>query len=265
MKKFIVIGNPIEHSISPKVHNYWFKENNIEATYSKKLILEDQLENFVEKIRKKEINGANVTVPYKEKIIPFLDSLSDQAKEANSVNTLYLLNDKVVGDNTDIGGFFLSIKNKGKNFENKSALIFGSGGVAPSIILALRKLGLKKIIISNRTKEKALKLKEKYNFLEILEWGKTLKADIVINTTSLGLNKNDIINIDFSVFDSNTFFYDVIYNPIETNFLKNAKKKGFLTENGLMMFLNQASAAFNIWHNVEPEINQNLLNFIKND
>ena len=138
MKNFLVIGNPIEHSISPKIHNYWFKKNGIKATYDKILLIENQLEDFINRIRSKEIYGANITVPFKEKIMPYIDTLSNEAREANSVNTIYLSNDKVVGHNTDIEGFYLSLKNKKLNFRNKNSLILGSGGVTPSIIIALK-------------------------------------------------------------------------------------------------------------------------------
>ena len=106
MKIYSVIGNPIEHSLSPKIHNYWFKENGIKAKYEKQSLLDNQLEDFVKKIKNKEIYGANVTVPFKEKIIPFMDKLTYEASEANSVNTIYLYKNNVVGHNTDIFGFY---------------------------------------------------------------------------------------------------------------------------------------------------------------
>ena len=265
MKNFLVIGNPIEHSISPKIHNYWFKKNGIKATYDKILLIENQLGEFINRIRSKEIYGANITVPFKEKIIPFIDTLSNEARESNSVNTIYLSNDKVVGHNTDIEGFYLSLKNKKLNFRSKNSLILGSGGVTPSIIIALKKLGVDNIIVSNRTKEKAIRLKERFNFLEILEWGKTIKADFIINTTSLGLKENDKINLDYGLLGSESFFYDVIYKPKETNFLKNAKKNGQKFQNGLMMFIHQAAESFEVWHKIKPTIDDNLINYLEND
>ena len=265
MNNYLVIGDPIEHSLSPKIHNYWFKKNNVDANYNKEHISENELKNFVERLRNKEINGANITVPFKEKIIPYLDKLSNEAKVANSVNTIYMSNNKVVGHNTDIAGFYLSLKSKSIDFKNKKALIFGSGGVTPSIILGLRKLGIEKITISNRTLEKAVKLKERFNFVEILKWGQTTEANLIINSTSLGLKEADKINLDKKYFKPDNIFYDVIYNPNETNFLKEAKRNGCNTQNGLLMFLCQAAEAFKTWHNIEPIINDNVINLIKND
>tara|TARA_B100000282_G_C31718469_1_gene484720 strand:+ start:189 stop:986 length:798 start_codon:yes stop_codon:yes gene_type:complete len=265
MKNFLVIGNPIEHSISPKLHNYWFKETKIDAIYQKQQLDENQLNEFINRIREKKLDGANITLPFKEKIIKFVDKLTDEAKEANSVNTIYLSNNSVVGHNTDIAGFYLSLNKSNLNFPNTKALIFGSGGVTPSIIIGLRKFGVKNIFISNRTVEKAIKLKERFKFLEVIEWGKSVKSNLVINTTSLGLKSSDNIELDYSSFDPESFFYDVIYKPTETNFLLNAKKRGHKTQNGLLMFLYQASEAFKKWHKIEPKIDKNLLNFLNND
>ena len=265
MKKYIVIGNPIEHSLSPKLHNYWFKKKNLIANYEREKLLDNQLENFVKKIKDKQINGANVTVPFKEKIIPFMEELTEEAKEANSVNTIYLSGGKIKGHNTDILGFYLSLKNSDTKFRNNSALILGAGGVTASIIISLKKLGLKKIFICNRTKEKAIKLKDRFKFLEILDWGETIKSDIIINSTSLGLNKNETIDFNLDNVDKNSIFYDVIYKPDETNFLKNAKRKGCKVQNGLMMFIYQAAQSFKIWHNIEPTIDKDVINFLKND
>ena len=137
MKKFLVIGNPIEHSLSPTLHNYWIKSNNIDAIYEKTKLDEDELEHIVLQIKQKKIEGVNVTVPFKKAIIPYLDELTAEAESTQSVNTLYLKNNKVVGHNTDIIGFETSIKKTKFNIVNKEVLILGAGGVVPSIIFAL--------------------------------------------------------------------------------------------------------------------------------
>ena len=265
MKKYLVIGNPIKHSMSPKIHNYWFKKYKIKANYTKKKITNNQLKNLINKVRNKKIDGINITVPFKDKVIPFIDKLSKEARIANSVNTIYLSKNRVVGHNTDISGFCLSIKKKKLNLRKKNALILGSGGVTPSIIIGLKKLGIKKIIISNRSKDKALKLKEKFGFLDILDWGKTVKANIIINSTSLGLKKSDNIKIKYNIFEPRSIFYDLIYNPPETNFLKKAKKHSYIFQNGFMMFIYQAAEAFKTWHNIKPKVDKNLIQFLKND
>ena len=262
MKKFLVIGNPIEHSLSPKLHNYWIKSNNIDATYEKKKINEDELEDTVLQIKQKKIEGINVTVPFKKTIIPFLDELTAEAESTQSVNTLYLKDNKVIGHNTDIIGFETSIKKTNFNVFNKEVLILGAGGVVSSIILALKRMKVSKIKISNRTKKNAENLKELFKNLEIIEWGETPNFDVIINATSIGLKKNDYINLDFSLISKNNFFYDVIYNPRETNFLKTGKSLGCTTLNGKLMFIYQALSAFNIWHGIEPRVNEDVIKLL---
>ena len=264
MKKYFVIGNPIDHSLSPKLHNHWFKENNIDAVYDKKKIDENDLENIITKLKKKQINGINVTVPFKKTVIPYLDKLSPEAEQTQSVNTIILNNDNLVGHNTDIVGFSKAIKELNFDIKGKKIFILGAGGVVPSIIFALNKMNVSKIIISNRTKKKAEELKSQFHNLEILDWGDINDFDVIINATSLGLNK-EFINLDFSKFVNDKLFYDVIYNPEETNFLKQGKKLGNKTENGKLMFIYQAFEAFKLWHGIEPQINSNTLEIIKND
>ena len=262
MKKYLVIGNPIDHSLSPELHNYWLKENNIDATYDKKKLEENELENIISEIKKEKINGINVTVPFKKAIIPFLDELSPEAKDTQSVNTIYIQNGITVGHNTDIAGFELAIKYVKYDVSNKKIFILGAGGVAPSIIYSLKKMKASKITLSNRTKEKAENLKKLFEDLEIIDWGETTEFDMIINATSIGLNNEDEIKIDFSSIGSNKFFYDVIYNPRETSFLKKAKLFGNKTENGKMMFIYQAHQSFTIWHKLMPQINQEVINLL---
>ena len=264
MKKYFVIGNPIKHSLSPKLHNYWLKKNKIDAIYDKKKIDQDDLKNVLSEIKEKKINGINVTVPFKKKIIPYLDKLSLEAQQTQSVNTIILNNDNLVGHNTDIVGFEKAIKNLDFNIQGKKVMVLGAGGVVPSIIFALQKMVVSQIIISNRTKKKAEDLRSQFHNLEILDWGDLIDCDVIINATSLGLN-NESINLDFSKYENNKLFYDVIYNPAETNFLKNAKKLGNKTENGKLMFIYQALEAFKIWHGIEPQINSETLEILNND
>ena len=141
IKKYLVIGNPIDHSLSPKLHNFWIKKYNIKADYSKLLVNEKDLNEIVNRVRSDKLDGLNVTVPFKKKIIPHLDILTNVAKEANSVNTIYKSNNKIIGDNTDVDGFLESLKAINFNPENQTAFIVGAGGVALSIIVALKKMG----------------------------------------------------------------------------------------------------------------------------
>ena len=259
IKKYLDIGNPIEHSMSPNLHNHWIKENNIDAVYDKKQLNEIDIEGIISEVKNGKIDGINVTVPFKKSVIPFLDQLTALAKEAQSVNTIFKKDNKIVGDNTDVGGFEQGLKHINYTVKNKKVFILGAGGVAPSIIVALKRLGVDKIILSNRTKEKAENIKKIYSGLEIIDWGKTPDFNMIINATSLGLKNDDEIKLNHADIGPNKLFYDVIYNPNKTNFLLKAKTFGNQVENGKMMFIYQAQLTFKIWHNVLPKINDKLL------
>ena len=258
IKKFLVIGNPIDHSLSPKLQNQWLRENNINAIYDKIKLEDNEIESFIEEIKKQKIVGCNVTVPFKQKVIPFLDKLSPEGKKTQSVNTIIFDNGNLIGHNTDIAGFENAIKSLNFNMKSKKVLILGAGGVVPSIVFALKNMHVSEITITNRTKKKAENLKNFFNNLKVVEWGNVPEFDIVINATSLGL-KGEIINLDFSNVGKNKLFYDIIYNPHETNFLKKGKELGNKVQNGKLMFIYQAQLAFKIWHNISPKINNKLL------
>ncbi len=259
MKKYLVIGNPIKHSLSPKLHNHWLKENNIDALYDKKEIKESDVSGIIDEIRKDKINGINVTIPFKKTVISFLDQLSPLAEEVQSVNTIFKKNNKVIGDNTDVVGFEQGLKHINYNVKNKKIFILGAGGVVPSIILGLKRLGASKITLSNRTKEKAEDLKKNFSGLEIINWGQKTDFDMIINATSLGLEKEDKIELDLSKIGSDKLFYDVIYSPSKTNFLLKGEELGNQIENGKMMFIYQAQLAFKIWHSILPKVHNKLL------
>ena len=264
MKKYLVIGNPIDHSLSPKLQNWWLKENNIDGTYDKIKLEVHEIKNFIKEIKEQKIAGCNVTVPFKKTVIPFLDKLSPEAEQTQSVNTIIYENGDLVGHNTDIAGFDTAIKKLNFSLKGKKVLILGAGGVVPSIIFALKNMNVREIIISNRTKEKAEDLRVLFKDLKILEWGNLTDFHVIINATSLGLN-NETIDLDFSSSGHDKLFYDVIYNPHETRFLKMGKQLGHKTENGKTMFVYQALEAFKLWHKIEPKVNADTFKLLEND
>ena len=264
MKKYSVIGNPIDHSLSPKLQNWWLKENNINAKYDKIKLEDHEIKNFIQDIKKQKIAGCNVTVPFKKTVIPFLDKLSPEAEQTQSVNTITFDNGDLIGHNTDIAGFDTAIKKLNFNVEGKKVLILGAGGVVPSIIFALKKMNVQELIISNRTREKAENLRVLFDNLKILDWGDLTDFHMVINATSLGLN-NETIDLDFSSLGQDKLFYDVIYNPHETHFLKTGKQLGHKIENGKTMFIYQALEAFKLWHKIEPKVNTDTFKLLEND
>ena len=281
MNKYLVIGNPIEHSLSPKLHNYWIKKNNLNAIYEKKKVEEKDLKKLCDDVREGKIEGFNVTVPFKEKIIKYLDGSTDTALAVKAVNTVFRKCEDgeyiTMGDNTDVYGFEQSCPLRNNSKRGASALIIGAGGASKAIILGLFNLNVKCLAITNRTREKAEVLMnqivtpESFRGHFVYEWckdeGSMNKPDIVVNCTSLGLKEEDRIPLDFSKYKKRFFtkkviFYDLIYNPEETDFLLNAKKIGQQAINGKMMFLYQAQKSFTIWHGIKPEINQEVISLL---
>ena len=278
MNKYLVIGNPIEHSLSPLLHNYWFKKYRfLDSIYEKKKVEKKDLKKIVEQIKNDEVKGVNVTVPFKREILNFIDTAPYEVQFTKSVNTLVKENDKVVGYNTDQQGFEISLEENDWDCKDKKILIIGAGGVTPSILSTLIKVdGAEKIYLSNRTRSKAEELKKfwdkalgiyqmKKDTIEVIDWEKKSElCDLIINTTSVGLTKDEKLNFDFSDYNNkkNVLFYDLIYNPKETNFLKDARIRGNRTMNGKMMFLWQAHLAFKMWTGVSPTIDEEVIKLL---
>ena len=267
-KKFCIIGKPVSHSLSPILHNYWFKKYNIDAEYNLLEINENEIKDVIDKIKNKELDGLNITLPYKRKIIPYLSKVINDAEDSKSVNTVYLEGDDVVGENTDVYGFqagYLKEIIYPKN-NNTKALILGAGGVAPSIILALIKSNILDINVTNRTNEKTLFLKKQFKNIKIIEWEKyndlIENFDIIINATSLGLKSGDDFENLFQNIKKETVYIDTIYNPSQTKMIKHLKSKNIKTYNGLDMFIYQGQKSFYTLTKKNPEINNELLDLL---
>ena len=173
--------------------------------------------------------------------------MTAEAKESQSVNMIYMNKDKIIGHNTDISGFELSLRHIKYNVNKKKVLILGAGGVVSSLIVALKKMNPSKIILTNRTRAKAEKIKETFKDVEIEEWGKLPDFDFIINATSLGLNKDDDLNLDYEKIGENKYFYDVIYNPKETNFLKKGRgKRSFNYQWSNDVYISSTSVIYNV-------------------
>ena len=268
-KKFGIIGKPLSHSLSPTLHNFWFKKYKISATFSLIEIELNGIEKVVAKIKSGELHGINVTVPYKQAVIPFLDATVNDAKETLSVNTITLNEEgKLVGNNTDVYGLEMGFINQlnNQNLEQNNVLVLGAGGVTPSIVYSLNKKGFKKIFISNRTIKKAEEIKKKFSFIKIVEWEnieeEATNMDIIINATSLGLKGGNNFEQEFKNIKPNLIYYDIIYNPEETKMIKNFKKRNIQTFNGLEMFLYQGQKSFSLWNKIDPKLDAELKQII---
>ena len=261
-KNFLVIGNPIKHSLSPFLHNYWFHKNNINCEYKKLATTKSSIKKILKRVRKREIEGINVTIPFKNSVIKHLDVLKGDALKTSSVNTVYLNKNKLIGDNTDVYGFSSGVLRKIKT-RIKTAGIIGAGGVTSSIILALIQKGVKKIYITNRTFSKLKLFKKKFKkVIYPIKWNDRYEVfadvQILINVTSLGMLGQKDLKFDFSIFDKKINVVDIVYNPENTRFLKDARINGHKTFTGLDMFIYQAQKAFYIWNRKNPKITKDI-------
>ncbi|HJF33673.1 MAG TPA: shikimate dehydrogenase [Sporosarcina psychrophila] len=261
MKKwYAVIGDPIKQSMSPSMHESWFKENSIDAAYIPIHVPADRLREAVEGLKNLGCSGWNVTVPHKSAIIPFLHQLDPSAEQMNAVNTVRVLEDgTLIGYNTDGNGFVRSLEEAyGERSKDKKVLVIGAGGAARGIAFALHSAGYGPIFFANRTLEKAEQLAANLSdstVLSVAEAELSLSEfGLIVQTTSVGMNfsqKGLPLNLD-NVLEG-TIVADIIYNPLETEFLAEARKRGAHTLNGVGMFVHQGALAFETWTEVHPD------------
>ena len=296
-----VIGYPVAHSLSPRLHNYWLKKYNIAGEYTAIEVLPENLAYFIKSLDKNGFCGVNVTIPHKENVISFLDEIDEVAKEIGAVNTIILRDGKLLGKNTDAYGFAENIRKfvipAQAGILNKKAVILGAGGAAKAVVSALSLLEFSEIIITNRTKKRAedlinrldsrLRVNDK---IKIADWEKRSEilqdADLLVNTTSLGMchpvggvshstgsvmdtkdpvqpygSQDDEI-IDLSLLPKTALVTDIVYNPLITPLLAQAQARGNPIIDGLGMLLHQAVPAFEAWFGVRPEVTQELRKYI---
>jgi shikimate dehydrogenase len=266
-KKFGIIGNPIKHSLSPVLHKYWFNKYNINADYEIIEASNKELPEIIKKIKNGDYTGINVTLPFKQKIINHIDKVVNDAELAGSVNTVLLSEDKtVIGENTDVYGLQAAYLKEIDNNLNKKALVIGAGGVSSSVILSIKKSGIKNISVTNRTEEKCIFLKKKFTFLNIIPWlnfkSEIKNFDIIVNATSLGLKNGDDFNFDFTNTKNEAVYIDTIYNPLQTKTYKYLREEGRQVFNGLDMFIYQGQKSFYLWNKINPEIDDELVELL---
>lgn len=253
MEKLAVIGHPIDHSLSPKIHNKWLTKYNILGNYDKIDILPENLEGFFrEDIHR--YRGINVTIPYKEAVFPYLDDISQRAKALKAVNTIICKEGRLIGDNTDSYGFWKNIE--AKVFSRNKAIVLGAGGAARSIIYALVQEGFKEIIIANRSESKAKILAQEYSlqYCSLFEVEHYFKyCDLFVNTTSLGMVGQAKLHINIKELPITALVTDIVYNPLMTDLLKEASLRGNPIQTGIGMLIYQASLSFQHWFGILPE------------
>ena len=257
-----VIGSPIAHSKSPALHTHWLKTLGIAGHYIPIDVAQENLEHIIKTLPKMGFVGVNVTVPYKEKVMDFADLVTDRAALIGSANTLIFRKDgKIHADNTDSYGFIQNLRQKAPDWDPKAgpAAILGAGGAARAVIAALVEVGVPEILISNRTKARAEKLKADFGKrLRVVDWvqaGNMLEeAATVINTTSLGMVGKPPLRVPLDGLQKGTLVTDLVYAPLMTHLLNEANEAGCVTVDGLGMLLHQAVPAFERWFGVRPQV-----------
>lgn len=261
-KTFAVIGDPIDHSLSPNIHSAAFRELKLECSFIAYRIPKGELADGIESLKKIKINGFNVTIPHKVEMMKYLDKTDESCSLIGAVNTV--TNDQGIlkGFNTDMDGFLDPLKKRKIVIKNAKILLLGAGGAARAIVAGFAKEKAKSITIANRTLEKANNLAQFANKIGLEANPKTIESignnlqefDIIVNATSIGL-KNEPSPISFESLKPNTIVYDIVYMPMNTDFLKKAKEKDAIIIYGYEMLLGQAVRAFEIWHGIEAPYN----------
>lgn len=264
MKRAFVIGHPISHSKSPLLHGHWLDEHKIDGTYQAMDVDPADLAKFAQDLKAGDFVGGNVTVPHKEAVMALCDRLTDTAQKIGAVNTLWLQDGRLFGDNTDKYGFLANLDQQLPNWDAQkaTALVLGAGGAARAILVGLAERGYKQILVLNRTLERASALCDELNkafnadhfvaaklssFNELAQ-----SADLIVNTSAVGMGGTKFENIDLTNAPKHAIVTDIVYTPLETPLLADAKQAGFRTVDGVGMLLHQAVPGFERWFGVRP-------------
>ncbi len=260
-----VIGHPIGHSKSPLIHHHWISAHGLNASYEAIDIMPQDLESRVRELVTKGYKGFNVTVPHKQRMMDLCDELDDTARAIGAVNTVTIReDDSLYGQNTDAFGFTENLKQGGGAVPaDKPAIVLGAGGAARAIVYALLNEGVPEIVLLNRTRENAEELAAHFSAsVTVRDWnarGSALEnAGLLVNTTSLGMTGKPPLEIDLEKLPGDALVTDIIYAPLMTDLLKQARTRGHKTVTGIGMLLHQARPGFQAWHGVWPEVTEEL-------
>ncbi len=263
-----VIGDPISHSLSPKLYNYWFQKYKILGHYIPLHIVQEDIKEALKILPKIGFAGLNVTIPHKEYILSLVDQVSDRAMATGAANVLTFLRDGTIhADNTDGIGFLSHMTQTIPSWKNHTdtILILGAGGAAKAVVSALMLDNISQnIIITNRNPERAVALKNQFNSksIKIRDWHDAPSviehANLIINTSPMGMEGYPGFSIDLSRLSPPTIVMDIVYTPLETELLRRARAKGCETVDGLGMLFHQAVPAFKRWFGYQPCVDQNL-------
>lgn len=262
MRTYCIIGDPVSHSLSPAMHNAAFKSLSMDNVYIAYKVSSHELESSVESLRTVKISGFNVTIPHKTAVLQYLDEVDLLSRKAGAVNTVANIDNKFKGFNTDIQGFLKPLLNRSIDFRGLSVLLFGAGGSARAVVTSLSNVnGISKLVVANRTYSKSLELSKLADLqgltcsVSMIEEAKVMakRFDLIVNATSVGLQSNESI-LDSGDIDESSTVYDLVYRPVMTKLLENAREKGARVIYGYEMLLEQGAQAFEIWTGLKAPI-----------
>jgi shikimate dehydrogenase len=261
-RRCFIIGHPVAHSRSPLIHGHWLAEHGLAGSYERVDVLPSGLTAFVARIRAGEFAGGNVTVPHKEAVLPLLDEVSETARRMGAVNTIWRdEGGRLHGDNTDAFGFLAHLDAcvPGWLQRTRTALILGAGGAARAVIHGLVARGVERILLVNRSAERAVELAALFgNGVSAQPWAAAAAlvggSDLIVNTTSLGMRGQPPLAIDLSALRPGTIVDDIVYVPLETPLLAEARGRGGVAVDGLGMLLHQAVPGFERWFGLRPQV-----------
>jgi len=266
MKDVYLLAYPAGHSVSPTMHNAAFQHLGLDFHYQAYEVSPDDLSKAIDKLREAQVAGSNVTVPHKQAVMPYMDSLSDVAQQIGAVNTIINQNGKLHGHNTDASGYLRALEDVNFNPEGKSVVMLGAGGAARAVLYALLNAKAKHVYIHNRTTDKALSLAEdfksmgnteaKVEAVTIDNLEEAIKScHLLVNTTSVGMVKNGIdpkvSPVPDGYLPTQGLVSDIVYIPAQPQLLVSAKQAGLATQNGLAMLVYQGAYSFKEWTGID--------------
>ncbi|WP_019219256.1 shikimate dehydrogenase [Bartonella florencae] len=270
-----VAGSPIHHSKSPKIHNFWLKQYNLQGEYIAQEVKSEEFRDFFRSLKRRDFCGGNVTLPHKQEAFHLANYKDDVATMIGAVNTLWYEGDKLCATNSDAYGFSANLDDFAPNWVGETAVVFGAGGAARAVLYALKKRGFERIFLVNRTKGRAEDLAQHFgNPIEVYDWQNTheilYQADLIVNTTSLGMTNSHekegaSLSCDFHRAKTTALVTDIVYTPLVTPFLRQAKAHGLRTVDGLGMLLHQAVIGFERWFGTRPQVTKALRTAILQD
>ncbi len=271
-KRACIVGDPVAHSRSPMIHGYWLKQFGIDGHYGREHVTPEGFPAFFTSLRERGYHGCNITLPHKEMAFRLVDEADETAQAIGALNTVWFEGDRLLGTNTDISGFIdnLDWRAPGWDRATKTALVIGAGGGARGILYGLIRRGITHIILVNRSTERAGELANAFDAdIETADFSgldaAARRADVIVNTTSLGMKGQDALPLDAKLFKDEAVVADIVYVPLDTPLLSSAKARGLRTVDGLGMLLHQAVPGFTRWFGRKPEVTQELFDLVAAD